>query len=177
MAKSLIKTYGLRWHASRVQWSGRNKDVGLWGVPAKQRRSKPTNFADQIAIYVLYDGEIPIYVGQSGAGNNRLMGRLKHHRADRLADRWDRFSWFGLCRVQANGVIDPQATIEQMRTPEILNQIEAVIVEAVEPRLNRQGGQFGDRVVRYVQYPDARSELSDGTMLKEVHEAVVTGNQ
>ena len=65
MAKSLIKTYGLRWHASRVQWSGRNEDVGLWGVPAKQRRSKPTNFADQIAIYVLYDGEIPIYVGQS----------------------------------------------------------------------------------------------------------------
>ena len=97
MAKSLIKTYGLRWHASRVQWSGRNEDVGLWGVPAKQRRTEPTNFADQIAIYVLYDGEIPIYVGQSGAGNNKLMGRLKHHRADRLADRWDRFSWFGLC--------------------------------------------------------------------------------
>ena len=104
------------------------------------------------------------------------MGRLKHHRADRLADRWDRFSWFGLCRVQANGVIDPQAAVEQMRTPEILNQIEAVIVEAVEPRLNRQGGQFGTRVVRYVQYPDTRSELSDGTMLKEVHEVVVTGN-
>ena len=176
MAKSLIKTYGLRWHASRVQWSGRNEDVGLWGVPAKQRRSEPTNFADQIAIYVLYDGEIPIYVGQSGAGNNKLMGRLKHHRADRLADRWDRFSWFGLCGVRSNGAISPQATVKQMRTPEILNQIEAVIVEAVEPRLNRQGGQFGASVVRYVQYIDARNELTDGTMLKEVHEVVVTGN-
>ena len=160
-----------------MQWSGRNGDVGLWGVPARRRRSEPTNFADQIAIYVLYDGEIPIYVGQSGARNNSLMGRLKKHRGDRLADRWDRFSWFGLCRVRPNGAINPQATVKQMRTPEILNQIEAVIVEAVEPRLNRQGGQFGASVVRYVQYPDARSELSDGTMLKELHEAVVRGNQ
>ena len=154
----LISNYGLRWHADRVAWSTASGNVGLFGVPRRNRRKAPTDFRDQIAIYVLYRDEEVVYVGQSGARDNRLLSRLRNHRADRLADRWDRFSWFGLLPVSSDGTLFAKSPSMAISPAQVLNQIEAVMVEAVEPRLNRQGGQFGTEVTRYLQYPGIRDE-------------------
>ena len=174
MPKSLIRNYGLRWHSSRVVWSGRTDEVGLWGVPARKRRTKTVDFANQVAIYVLYDGEAPVYVGQTGSSANRLLSRLKNHRADRLADRWDRFSWFGLCDVAPDGYLVAKPSVHATKPAAVLDQIEAVLVESVEPRLNRQGGQFGENVVRYLQFPDSRDQLTDSVLLKDLHSALIS---
>ena len=164
MARSLIKNYGLRWHASRVAWTAHSGNVGVWGVPARSRRSIPIDFRDQVAIYVLYYGEAVVYVGQTGARDNRLMSRLRNHRADRLADRWDRFSWFGLCTVLPGGKLAPASSDLRIGPSEVLDQIEAVMLEAIDPRLNRQGGKFRTGITRYVQYPDGRSESATKAM-------------
>ena len=154
----LICNYGLRWHLDRVAWSSASGNVGLFGVPRQNRKSTPTDFRDQIAIYVLYRDEEVVYVGQSGSRDNRLFSRLKNHRADRLADRWDRFSWFGLLPVSSDGTLVAKSPSMAVSPAQVLDQIEAVMVEAVEPRLNRQGGQFGTEVTRYLQYPGIRDE-------------------
>ena len=40
-----------------------------------------------------------VYIGQAGGQGNGLFDRLTQHTTDRLAERWSRFSWFGLRRV------------------------------------------------------------------------------
>ena len=154
----LFNNYGLRWHADRVAWSTAAGKVGLLGVPGRNRKSAPVDFRDQVAIYVLYRDEEVVYVGQSGSRENRLLSRLKNHRADRLADRWDGFSWFGLLGVSPDGTLAKKSEDMAIHPAQVLDQIEAVMVEAVEPRLNRQGGQFGESVTRYIQYPGIRDE-------------------
>lgn len=161
MTASLIKIYGLRWHVERVAWTSAEGIIGLWGVPGRERRSMPVDFSRQSAIYVLYAGEAIVYVGQSGHSHNRLFARLKNHRADRLADRWDRFSWFGLYPLRRSGVVDDASDKNTVASSKVLDQIEAVMIEALEPRLNRQGGQFGTGVRRYLQV-DRRLEAPLG---------------
>ena len=41
--------------------------------------------------------------GKLGAGNSTLFSRLKNHLSDHLADRWDKFSWFGVRKVNKSG--------------------------------------------------------------------------
>jgi hypothetical protein len=63
------------------------------------RSRRVVDFRDQIGVYVLYDeNRPPVFVGLAG-GRARLFRRLRHHRNDRLALRWQYFSWFGLLRV------------------------------------------------------------------------------
>lgn len=66
--------------------------------------------------------------------------------SDHLGERWQRFSWFG---------IDPVVGKKNKRYVEedepaapdvssVLNHLEAILIAAAEPALNRQGGKFGD---------------------------------
>ena len=92
------------------------------------------------------------YVGQVGTGNQRLFDRLKQHKRDFLADRWDRFSWFGTRWVKSNGELALEVDSTHSDVTDVLNHIEAIVIHAAEPRHNRQGGRFGDEVVQYLQY-------------------------
>ena len=102
----LIKNYGLYWRRSAVaknagtkaeysdSWSRRGE---LLGIGIRKRRQKAVDFANQRGIYALYDDNFRlIYVGQAGRGERRLYRRLRSHTLNNLADRWTRFSWFGL---------------------------------------------------------------------------------
>ena len=120
--------------------------------------------AAQRALYVLYNDFKIVYVGQSGGKKKaRLLVRLKDHTRDRLAERWDRFSFFGLTplaidatkKVSWQGVaIDygTHATLAIDQEPpktdftEILDNLESVLLESLEGTLNRKGGMFrGER--------------------------------
>ena len=124
---------------------------------------------DQIGIYVLYSGHQIIYVGQTGAGNSRLFSRLKRHRSDHLAGRWDKFSWFGLLRLLKGGGLSTESlrTTSSLRVS--LNHIEAVLLAAAEPALNKQGGRFGKQAKKFLQYRDATTlGKTESEMIQEI---------
>lgn len=151
----LIHNYGLFWRRDDVFW-GRPKVKGhLKGVPAKGKAGAPVDFRRQAGVYVLYDDNFRlIYVGQAGAGNQSLFSRLKQHRKDSVADRWTRFSWFGIKWVKEKGELAVGAAQHSVRSGVLLNHIEAILISAAEPPHNKQGGRFGDKVEQYLQYRD-----------------------
>jgi hypothetical protein len=99
--KALIQSYGLFWRRDEIDWNpGKGKRYAwrLYGRRGANRRSlQIADFRDQQGIYILYGDYGPYYVGltrKKGLGR-----RLKDHLTDRHANRWDRFSWFGFCKV------------------------------------------------------------------------------
>lgn len=74
----MIRTYGLFWHADRVFWGRPNKSGSLLGAAS----AIAVNFRDQRGIYALYAEYDLVYVGQTGAGVDRLFNRLNFHRTD-----------------------------------------------------------------------------------------------
>lgn len=104
-------------------------------------------------MYLLYDGREVIYVGRS---TERPLGkRLTEHTQDRLATRWDRFSWFGLKPVKQDGSFGnlPASYLSDLLIP----ALEAVLIEAVEPRQNRKRGDDLS-AVEYFQTADPEVE-------------------
>lgn len=166
----LIQNYGLFWRRSRIFW-GRPRVRGhLKGVPAKETTATPVDFRDQAGVYVLYDDNFRlVYVGQAGAGNQYLFSRLKQHTKDSLADRWTRFSWFGIRWVKESGKLAAGAAQSSIQSGQILNHIEAILISSAEPPHNRQGGRFGDKVEQYLQYRDVKSLGPDiDTMVRQL---------
>ncbi len=144
----IVKSAGMFWHANKVVWKTKPKLLGQ-----QQQGAKEIDFADQIGIYLLHDRSRIIYVGRSV--DRPLAVRLSEHTKDRLNGRWDRFSWFGLKGVQANGKLtEPEFEASQN---EIISLMEAVLIEALEPPQNRKrGDDFSD--IEYLQVEDSEKK-------------------
>lgn len=157
MPKLLVQNYGLFWTRSKVFW-GKQKNPGhLKGVLAGKVKGTPIDFRTQQGVYILYDENFRlVYVGQAGSNENqRLFTRLKQHRKDKLADRWTRFSWFGIRGVLKGGELSKQVISISVAPTVILNHVEAILISSTEPPLNLQGGRFGKKVKHYLQYRDS----------------------
>lgn len=126
------------------------------GVAAKNTTAEPVDFREQQGIYILYDDNYRmVYVGQAGANDKqRMYSRLKQHLTDNLAERWAKFSWFGLRWVKANGTLSAEVSGAHTTNKAVLNHIEAILITAAEPPHNRQGGRFGEEVKQYLQHRD-----------------------
>ncbi len=172
-SKLLVRSVGLFWKSSNVYFGAGSQAGTLYGLPAKNITADPIDFREQIGIYVLYAGYQMVYVGQSGSGSSYLLNRLKQHLKDDLAGRWDRFSWFGLRWVKQNGELSTITQAHHPSTKRTLDHIEAILIHAAEPPLNRQGGRFGDDVARYVQWRDDRLGPADRELLEKVYEATI----
>jgi hypothetical protein len=153
----IIKNYGLRWLRDKVEWGspGKGNSGRLRGKPAALKRSKTVDFRDQIGIYVLYEsGFVPIYIGQAGNGNARLFARLRNHCNDHLRDRWTHFSWFGFRDVNNNLSLsekqNPRARA-LLTYSSALAEIEGILIQVLEPRLNEQGPGWRQTAEEYVQ--------------------------
>jgi hypothetical protein len=153
----IIKNYGLRWARDKIRWT-RAKPGDHGKLPGKlvgSKRSDPTDFAQQIGVYILFEpGYVPIYIGQAGNGNADLFSRLKHHCEDHLRDRWSHFSWFGFKTVGANGKLHvKQRSHVRVTLPygEALDEIEGILIQVLEPRLNRRGPNWRKTAEEYVQ--------------------------
>lgn len=140
----LISAFGMFWRREAVAWTSSPKLLGMQRIGAD-----PVNFCDQVGIYLLYDGREVIYVGRSA---DRPLGvRLYEHTKDRLSTRWDRFSWFGLRPVSAEGQLGSMR--QQYQGDVMIPALEAILIEAVEPRQNRRRGD-DLAAVEYLQHED-----------------------
>lgn len=95
----LIRSFGLFWRASEVNWNPGNGARGAFRLLGRRGSNLPglrlADFRHQQGIYILYGNFGPHYVGltrKQGLGK-----RLKDHLTDKHQGLWDRFSWFGFC--------------------------------------------------------------------------------
>lgn len=160
----IISSFGMFWKRDKVDWRRTPKLLGKQRKDIDSDSTKPVDFCKQRGVYLLYDGREVIYVGRI---TDRPLGRrmYKHH-SGRLAGRWDRFSWFGLCPVEENNdgelkVIETSSdSLEHdargYSTTKLIQAFEAILIESIEPRQNRKKGDYL-RKVEYLQWVDSNS--------------------
>ena len=127
----IITSFGMFWRKDMALWNVNPRLLGIQQIGAE-----PVNFNKQLGIYLLYHGREVIYVGR--ATERPLGRRLYEHTLDRLSTRWDRFSWFGLLPVSENGSL--AAMPAQYGSEQLIPALEAILIEALEPRQNRRRG-------------------------------------
>lgn len=141
-------SFGMFWRRESVEWTRNPKLLGMQQIGAT-----PVDFNNQRGIYLLYDGREVIYVGRV---TDRALGlRLYEHTVDRLATRWNRFSWFGLVSVTDSGSLGTMPS--NYDSSKLVPALEAILVEALEPRQNRKRGDDLAEV-EYVQMVDPAIE-------------------
>ena len=132
----LIKCYGEFWNPDLVDWGkkGSGNKGSLVG------KIKPTNlhidFWEGRGIYVLHDNFKAIYVGK--AFGTSLGNRLRDHLSDRLAGRWDMFSWFSTSAVRTTQKDVSRPAQRQIKPETIVNTMEALAILIADPALNRK---------------------------------------
>lgn len=147
-----VTSYGLFWRRSEIDWTpgaGYKDAFRLLGrVGANRGTIKISDFRRQRGIYILYDEYGPCYVGltkQRGLGQ-----RLKEHNEDHLANCWDRFSWFGFWPIlddpDKGGVLQlAEAKVDISEdTNTTIGDLEALLIRAIGPKLNRSKMNFKD---------------------------------
>lgn len=159
----IISSFGMFWRRDFVAWKSNASLLGMQQIGAE-----PVDFYSQVGIYLLYDGREIIYVGRS---TDRPLGkRLYEHTLDRLSTRWDRFSWFGLLPVSEEGTLGelPDSYVSIKLIP----ALEAVLIEALEPRQNRRRGDDLS-AVEYLQKEDPEIERKKAKALLQAMAAKV----
>lgn len=154
----IVTAFGVYWEREAVDWKARPR---LYGEFQTDGVSKTTmtrvDFAGQHGLYLLHDVREVIYVGRTTTGD--LGKRLYDHTRDRLQGRWSRFSWFGFRPVSSDGLLKAKlkSLPGESRMDDLIIAIEAILIEAFEPRQNRQSGARIS-AVEYRQVPDPTIE-------------------
>ncbi|MBP8129647.1 MAG: hypothetical protein KA184_08690 [Candidatus Hydrogenedentes bacterium] len=144
----IISSFGMFWRKDAIEWGPNPKLLGMQQIGAT-----PVDFRKQIGIYLLYDGREVIYVGRT---TERPLGRrLYEHTIDRMSARWDRFSWFGLLPVSEAGTLG--SLPKNYDSANLVPALEAILIEALEPRQNRKRGD-DLAAVEYIQRVDPEIE-------------------
>ena len=135
----LIRSFGLFWRASEIDWNPGKGNKGEFRLLGRQGINKPglqlADFRQQQGIYVLYGNYGPYYVGltrKQGLGK-----RLKDHLSDKHAGQWDRFSWFGFCGTlkprKTTGLcpLKPLASVSVGSPSQAIADMEALLIKAM----------------------------------------------
>lgn len=143
---ALIQAYGEFWNPDLVEWQGTRGPRGEGPQLLGKRGGKEVNLWDQLGIYVLLHEWNAVYVGRVAAETRSLGARLREHRSDHLAGRWDRFSWYGTRRVNQDGSLGKPAAKLSGGHQEVINTLEAVLLKAT-PSLNKSQPKIPDAVM------------------------------
>jgi len=158
---SIIKNYGFLWERKYIyRGAGGAGNAGHLLGSVRVNGGVRVDFREQIGVYVLYDhNQKIVYVGQAGNGHADLFRRLGHHMIDDLRARWEYFSWIGFRGVNANGTLSNHqkvdAQVTNYRYKDALNEIEGILIEVIEPKLNKQSGRLKE-AQEYFQVVDAK---------------------
>ena len=120
----------------------------------QQPGSQPVDFCAQTGVYLLHDGNRVVYVGRTT--DQPLGVRLRQHISDRLNERWDRFSWFGVLPVKEDGTL-AAAPPEAFNINNLIATMEALLIEGLEPPQNRKRGDDFS-AVEFLQVQDPELE-------------------
>lgn len=157
----IITSFGMFWRRESIEWVSTPKILGMQQIGAD-----PVDFHKQLGIYLLYDGREVIYVGR--AADRPLGRRLYEHTLDRFSSRWDRFSWFGLLPISESGSMGKMP--ESYEAIKIIPAVEAILIEALEPRQNRKRGDDLS-AVEYIQREDPEVQKK---RIKQMMEAALS---
>ena len=137
----LIRSYGLFWRASEIDWYPGKGSRGKFRLFGRRGVNRPgvevADFRFQQGIYILYGEYGSYYVGltrKSGLGK-----RLKDHLEDHHADKWDRFSWFGFRALNKPNSVTGIKPLRQLAnvslgTPtDAIADMEALLIKAMGP--------------------------------------------
>lgn len=166
----IIKNYGFLWERKYI-FRGAGSNAGhLKGTAPGLAHA---DFRDQIGVYVLYDQfQNIVYIGQAGNGNASLFTRLKNHMDGGMWNRWQYFTWIGFKAVNQDGSLSAQQSVDSgvsgFKYSDALNEIEGILIEVIEPKLNKQSGRLKN-AVEYNQYVDPKVEdVTSMTLLAEL---------
>lgn len=165
----IIKNYGFLWDRNYIYRGAGNNAGHLKGTAP----GFSADFRDQIGVYVLYDaGQQIVYVGQAGNGNATLFTRLKNHMDGQMWNRWQYFTWVGFKDVNADGNLSAQQNVDSgvsgFKYSDALNEVEGILIEVIEPKLNKQSGRLKS-AREYYQYRDERlTDVTAADVLKEL---------
>lgn len=181
-----ICNYGHYWSRELIDWGTKGKgNAGTLKATHKPgQKGAIADFRDQIAIYVLFDeNRDVVYIGQTGSGNQRLFSRLRQHSRGQFRDRWENFSWFGFLEPSPGGILrvpEKNSSGEENENnilskevsgsfSEALDEIEAVLMQIVEPILNKQGPKWKG-AKEYFQFDPVGPEPSRKAILERIDE-------
>ena len=129
-AAILVRFYGEFWNPDLVNWENK------WELHGVDSHGRTIDAYEQRGIYVLYEDYVPVYIGK--AVEQSIGSRLQHHRASqRRGERWDRFSWFGLKRINKDGYMSKRKpNIIHVKPSELISTLEALLILIAVPCLN-----------------------------------------
>jgi hypothetical protein len=147
----LIRAFGQYWNPDIVNWgtkgpNGKGQLLGDVKFTARGKKKKEStiaiNFWDAKGVYVLFDRFKCIYVGK--ALESSIGNRLKNHLSDRLAGRWDMFSFFSASTVNKTTKDTRDPGSRQITQGVTINSFEALAILVADPSLNRKRERFKD---------------------------------
>ena len=162
----IVNALGMFWERSRVNW-----ERSVPKLSGSLQKGTAVDFCTQQGIYLLHDSQGVVYVGRTD--KQGLGVRLKQHTIDRLNGRWDRFSWFGVYPITEGGTLNALADFSNISVPTVIAAMEAVLIEALEPRQNRRGGDWKIEAIEVIQMEDPELEAKRkkailGEMMKKM---------
>jgi hypothetical protein len=148
---ALVGAYGELWSRQAIDWGrrGRGQKGGLLGEFGSKAAPTRVDVWDQEGVYLLHADYAVIYVGL--AHGTKLGPRLRGHRDDHLAGRWDQFSWYGMRGVLQDGTLGVSAVNKNVKTIDAVQIIEALMIRAAPGALNKSiEGLKGATLVRQI---------------------------
>ena len=144
-----VAAYGLHWERDKVDWNARR----LLGYDIDPNPEQAVNFANQQGVYLLHSWQSVVYVGKTTAREGGLFQRLQnHHRRQVWSGKWERFSWFGIRRVNESGEMDDGPNTASKEVVSAL--MEAVLIETLRPSFNQQQGNYMGTLYRQAVDPN-----------------------
>jgi len=141
----LIRAFGQYWNPDIIEWGKQgpnNKGKLLGDIKFNDGKTIPIDFWEAKGIYVLFDRFKCIYVGK--ALESSIGFRLRSHLSDRLAGRWDMFSFFCVSTVNKTSKDTRDPGQRQITKGVTINSFEALAILIADPSLNRKRERFKD---------------------------------
>jgi hypothetical protein len=134
----LIKAYGLYWNPEIVYWGqpGAGNAGEMKGRVKRGDQPYEIDFWAARGIYVLHSEFRAIYIGK--AFGTSIGHRVRAHLTDRLAGRWEMFSWFSVSSPRFTQLDVSTPGIRQLGPQIIVDTLEALAIVIADPALNRR---------------------------------------
>jgi hypothetical protein len=162
----LVSSYGLFWKRDEAEWEaadGFHREPRMLGRKGHGSSRHVANFYQLPGIYVLYGNHGAVYVGITGATQG-LGKRVRAHVTDRLADKWDKFSWFGYGALEMGRhriEMPSKLPLDPIPHKWAIRDFEASVIRALDVPSNSKNSGFraGDIIWEQVRRADVEPLL------------------